>query len=303
MCSSVRVGGGPTVMSAPPPENLQHPVSLVPSFRSSSTSGTGAANCAAPGREPTPSSSPRKRCECGHRPRSPPSPAITALSAGARAIRASAAAASPAAVGLIPRGRRSMTGVPSSCSMAAIWCDKGCDMCSTAAAFVATLLHDGDQALQRPDRNHSAILSLPTHLYQSANDPAGPNKAVTKRSSQWICLVGEARGGLRERLTCPPGPVPRGPGEIGITSSTSSPRNGSHAGLPRRGSVVGISVRCSVPSFRPAGVQARLPEALSECCGRQGWCHHQGRDCHARRSNQPADRSRTRRREDARPDR
>jgi hypothetical protein len=65
-------------------------------------------------------------------------PAITARSAAARAIRASAAAASPAAVGLTPRGKRSMTGVPSSRSMAAIWCDSaGCDMCSTAAACVS----------------------------------------------------------------------------------------------------------------------------------------------------------------------
>jgi hypothetical protein len=47
-------------------------------------------------------------------------PAITARSAAATAIRASATAASPAAVGLIPRGRRSTTGVPSSRSMAAI---------------------------------------------------------------------------------------------------------------------------------------------------------------------------------------
>jgi hypothetical protein len=31
-----------------------------------------------------------------------------------------------------------MTGVPSSRSMAAIWCDSaGCDMCSTAAALVS----------------------------------------------------------------------------------------------------------------------------------------------------------------------
>ena len=65
-------------------------------------------------------------------------PAMTARSAAARAIRASATAATPAAVGLIPRAKRSTTGVPSSRSMAAIWCDKaGCDMCSAAAAFVS----------------------------------------------------------------------------------------------------------------------------------------------------------------------
>ena len=65
-------------------------------------------------------------------------PAITARSAAASAIRASAAAASPAAVGLTPRGKRSMTGVPSSRSMAAIWCDKAsCDICSTAAACIS----------------------------------------------------------------------------------------------------------------------------------------------------------------------
>ena len=43
-------------------------------------------------------------------------PAITARSAAASAIRASATAAIPAAVGLLPRGKRSMTGVPSSCA-------------------------------------------------------------------------------------------------------------------------------------------------------------------------------------------
>ena len=63
---------------------------------------------------------------------------VTTLLAAASAIRASATATSPAAVGRIPRGSRSMTGVPSSRSIAAIWCDSaGWDMCSTAAALVS----------------------------------------------------------------------------------------------------------------------------------------------------------------------
>ena len=65
-------------------------------------------------------------------------PASTARSAAARAIRASAAAASPAAVGRTPRGRRSMTGVPSSRSSAAIWCDNaGWEIRSFVAALVS----------------------------------------------------------------------------------------------------------------------------------------------------------------------
>src|SRR5262249_45941215 len=80
---------------------------------------------AAPGRRPPPPAAPRR-------------PAITARSAAARAIRASVATASPASVGLMPRGSLSITGVPSSRSIAAIWCDNaGCDMCRVAAAFVS----------------------------------------------------------------------------------------------------------------------------------------------------------------------
>jgi hypothetical protein len=64
--------------------------------------------------------------------------AVVTLPTAVSAMRASAAAASPAAVGRIPRGGRSMTAVPSSRSIAAIWCDRaGWDMCSTTAALVS----------------------------------------------------------------------------------------------------------------------------------------------------------------------
>ncbi|HXL88121.1 MAG TPA: hypothetical protein VN969_03910 [Streptosporangiaceae bacterium] len=112
---------------------------LVYSFRSSSTSGNRRRQPRSTGRSthavivsaqamrirpPAPAATAR--------------PVITARSAAARAIRASATAARPAAVGLIPRGSRSMAGVPSSRSMAAIWCDNaGCDICSAAAALVS----------------------------------------------------------------------------------------------------------------------------------------------------------------------
>ena len=119
---SVRVGLGPTVMSAAPASSTSSILSaLVYSFRSSSTSGNRRRQARSTGtrthavivsahairmRPPAPAATRR--------------PAITARSAAARAIRASAAAASPAPVGLMPRGSRSMTGVPSSRSIAAI---------------------------------------------------------------------------------------------------------------------------------------------------------------------------------------
>jgi hypothetical protein len=128
------------VISAPPAMRTSSIRSaLVYSFRSSSTSGNRRRQAPSTGtrthavivsaqairiRPPTPAATRR--------------PASTARSAAATATRASAAAASPAAVGLVPRGSRSITGVPSSRSMAAIWCDNaGCDMCSTAAALVS----------------------------------------------------------------------------------------------------------------------------------------------------------------------
>jgi hypothetical protein len=65
---------------------------------------------------------------CPSAPRATAQPVATTRSAAASAIRASAAIARPAAVGRTPRGRRSTTGVPSSRSSAASWCDSaGCE--------------------------------------------------------------------------------------------------------------------------------------------------------------------------------
>jgi hypothetical protein len=127
------------MMSAPPASSTSSIRSaLVNSFRSSSTSGKRTRQLRSTGASSQPVIvSAQAILIRPVVPAAAPRADVTTLLTAASAIRASATANSPAAVGRMPRGSRSMTGVPSSRSIAAIWCDSaGWVMCSTAAALV-----------------------------------------------------------------------------------------------------------------------------------------------------------------------
>lgn len=136
-CASVRIGRGPKTTSVRPDSRSSIMTStLLNSDNSRCTSGCRDRQWRSTGSNSHPV------IVSPHAMRINPAPAratrwpiCTACSAARSATRASSAATLPATVTRTPRHKRSATGVPSSFSREAIWCESaGCDICNAAAA-------------------------------------------------------------------------------------------------------------------------------------------------------------------------